>query len=644
MTRTRRTHPALILALAFAVTIALPCAALAKDYSMGPVEIQARVADDGALSVVEDRTFDFSGDYTFVYWDLGKKSSDSLTVSGMTEVTGGSSQPYRLTTDANAKDVRTPGTYWVEDSGDTVAVYAFFHKSDEAATFRLTYGVTGAVKRYKDVAELYWQFVGDKWGVSASDISVRITPSAALSKSQVRAWAHGPLTGLVTIADDGVVDLTLSDLPSETFVEARVLYPATALPAADTIPTDREAKALAEEGALAEAANRKREQARALMRYANGTSIAVSLLVLALAIWAFLRYGREPKPAFDGEYLREDPRPDLPPAVIGALWRFGEVKDADITATLMALADRNVIAVEPVTVRVPGLFGLKDKQSLELTLLPDSMAQAAPAGGVKTSIPTDELYTAEEDALLADPGAEGSEIEPADQADSVEDTPTRKEAIAYARQRAGTLEDLEGRLVRLIFTHAAKNGRSATIEDIKHYAMTHPSGFSSTVISWKSAATKHAERLGLVGTMGHGWKVGLWAGAITVAVGGLFSSAFTWSVAAVVVALPCAAAIALIAANMSRRTQEGADLHAQYLALERFLRDFSRLNEAPPKSVVLWNRFLVLAVVFGIADKVLEQMRVVVPEIVDDPGFRTSYWWAYSSVSGQSPILSLIHI
>ena len=45
--------------------------------------------------------------------------------------------------------------------------------------------------------------------------------------------------------------------------------------------------------------------------------------------------------------------------------------------------------------------------------------------------------------------------------------------------------------------------------------------------------------------------------------------------------------------------------------------------------MVLWNRFLVLAVVFGIAEEVIAQLKVTVPEVVQDPGFAMTYWWVY---------------
>ncbi len=60
-------------------------------------------------------------------------------------------------------------------------------------------------------------------------VSVDIAPPAPLTKEQVKAWAHGPLTGVVAIGADGKVTLDVPELPANTFVEARVLYPPEAL-------------------------------------------------------------------------------------------------------------------------------------------------------------------------------------------------------------------------------------------------------------------------------------------------------------------------------------------------------------------------------------------------------------------------------
>jgi len=67
---------------------------------------------------------------------------------------------------------------------------------------------------------------------------------------------------------------------------------------------------------------------------------------------------------------------------------------------------------------------------------------------------------------------------------------------------------------------------------------------------------------------------------------------------------------------MQRRTAAGAEVYAKYRGVYNYMRDFGRMEEKPPTSVVLWQQFLVLAVVFGIADQVMKSMQVKVPEVV----------------------------
>jgi uncharacterized membrane protein len=193
-------------ALALAVGLLFSAApALAKSYTMGPVNIGAQLAKNGSMLVIEDRTFDFSGDYHFVYWDLKKKGGTSLVVNSLEEVGPSGTTSYRGTTSPEPSTSGEPGTYEITDSGDTLSVRAFFSKSDEKATFRLTYTVNGAAQRYQDVSELYWQFIGDQWSEPVSQVSIAIKPPAPLPKTDVKAWAHGPLTGTVAIAEDGTV-------------------------------------------------------------------------------------------------------------------------------------------------------------------------------------------------------------------------------------------------------------------------------------------------------------------------------------------------------------------------------------------------------------------------------------------------------
>ena len=173
------------------------------------------------------------------------------------------------------------------------SVHTYFRKSDEPATFRLTYDVAGAAKRYTDTAELYWQFIGDHSGRSRHPTSRSPSSRRRRSpKTQVQAWAHGPLTGTVAIADDGVVTLTCPRVPADTFVEARVLYPASALSAAPVIEQPRKQTVLDEEAKWANEANARPLKARIWVAFVGSGPRALSLAALGFAILAFLKHGR----------------------------------------------------------------------------------------------------------------------------------------------------------------------------------------------------------------------------------------------------------------------------------------------------------------------------------------------------------------
>ena len=80
----------------------------------------------------------------------------------------------------------------------------------------------------------------------------------------MRAWGHGPLNGSVTIRSDGSVSYSVRDVPPETFVEGRILFPAAALTRASVISRDELPAALAAEKHWADQANtlRRHEIAR----------------------------------------------------------------------------------------------------------------------------------------------------------------------------------------------------------------------------------------------------------------------------------------------------------------------------------------------------------------------------------------------
>jgi len=89
------------------------------------------------------------------------------------------------------------------------------------------------------------------------------------------------------------------------------------------------------------------------------------------------------------------------------------------------------------------------------------------------------------------------------------------------------------------------------------------------------------------------------------------------------------AAVALFLAGtrlLKNRTQAGVEAAAKARGLQRFLRDFSRLEDAPIGHLILWERYLVYAVALGVSADLVRGMAARVPQVVNDPSF--GVWYA----------------
>ncbi len=112
--------------------------------------------------------------------------------------------------------------------------------------------------------------------------------------------------------------------------------------------------------------------------------------------------------------------------------------------------------------------------------------------------------------------------------------------------------------------------------------------------------------------------VGMAATSVVVAV--VSGSGLAW--------LGVGAAIATFAVSLAalrNRTQAGAEAHAKATGLKRYIEDFSQLADAPVGHLILWERFLVYAVAFGVSGALVRGLAARLPQVMNDPSFTTWY-------------------
>ena len=576
---------AMLVALAAAGAAGLMAGpATAKDFTITDVNVDAQVLPNGDLRITDTRTLDFSGTFHFVYWDLATRGSSGIEVTGASGPSPGDPArvvPYEPSAvsfvGASTGEV---GTYSVVDQSTSVRVQLNFEVGDVAAPFTVEYTARGAAKRGSDIAELYWKFIGADVAVESQHVRVTVHLPAGVTRGQVKAWAHGPLWGNVSIQPDASVVMTVDPLPANTFVEGRILFPAAALSKAAPIAGLREAKVLAEEKQWADEANRSRLWARVKLVFWSIVGIGFPLFALVLIVVLYGKYGREPKTQFQAQYLREIPQPSLPPALVGYIWRMGTIARDDVTATLLDLVYRKVIDLERVNVHKERLIGKDDTVTYKLTLHDERLDELLP---------------------------------------------------------------YESNLARFLF-HDIAGGSTLVLSELKDLAKSKRATFAKGYSDWTKIAGNEGERRKYLDAQADrmafiGAAFGFIA-AVGAAAAAILSGGFWFFLG-----VPVGVVLIFVARAIKRRSQEAAELHAQYSALERYLKDFGRLQEKPPDAIVLWEQFLVYAVTFGIGDQVVKDMAIKIPEIVDDPAFRTSYylWFAVPGDGGGLSAFNDLH-
>jgi len=71
----------------------------------------------------------------------------------------------------------------------------------------------------------------------------------------------------------------------------------------------------------------------------------------------------------------------------------------------------------------------------------------------------------------------------------------------------------------------------------------------------------------------------------------------------------------IISSRYNGLTQKGIDEIELWQGLKRYMQDFSLLKDREVPELVLWEKYLVFATVFGIAHRVIKQLKVVYPQI-----------------------------
>jgi len=561
--------------VALVVIPALP--ALAKSYHMASADVTIVVEPDGSLLITERLTFDFDGSFSGAYRDVLLKGDETFELVSV----GDETVTYQPGACAWLGCTSPPGTYGLDHQPGLARIVWHHASNDENRTFELVYRMRGVITVYEDIADLNFQVWGNQWEVRVDVVDATVVlPDGAVS-GDVRVYAHPyGVDGETTLGDDGVSPgLQARNVPSHTFVEIRALFPPELLASTQgvtVIAASGEETILAEEGAWVQQANDAREAARDGLL--TGALAFVGLVGGAGGL-VFLRYGREPRTGYDREY-EQSPPSDLTPAEVGALVTQGAVTEKQFIATLFDLIRQGVITAEPTQVTRVTWAGLRSEEITDLMLgltdettglrdFEQSVLTVMKRALAEGSMPLHELNS----AITADRSANATTYQ------------SFRDRVLDAVRRARLLDD-SGTTISWLVRIGAIGLVVAAFFWLPDYLADRPGADSFLVLFFMGAI----------------------AGAIVLFILLSFRRVRT------------------------RRTKEGALEAERWIAFRSYLKDFSRLEEAPSISLALWDQFLIYGITLGVAEEVLQQARLVAPVELEQTS--SIYWYGNNGYGG----------
>lgn len=327
----------------------------ARDYGFPSLEVKVEIEKDGSVYIEEKRTAIFDGKYTGLFQWINKQPGEEITDIKIRE----GNKEYEFNPSG---EIGPSGTYFIRDEGNKTYIDWSFEAEDESKTFFLSYRIKNSVKIHNDVAELYYIFTGDEWEKPINYFKGEVFFPENI-QGEIKAWGHGPLHGVVSIQENNNVIWEINNIPSNTLVAGRVVFPLEIVPQGTRYTgTDALNAILSEEEGLADKANRERKYSL----YSIILGIVAFISSIGFSIMQWFKYGKEFKGDFDGDYYRELPS-ERPPVEAGYLYRFKRVDAVDITATILDLGRKGYLVIEEYIPEKKGFFQFKDKPDYRLT-------------------------------------------------------------------------------------------------------------------------------------------------------------------------------------------------------------------------------------------------------------------------------------
>ena len=192
------------------------------------------------------------------------------------------------------------------------------------------------------------------------------------------------------------------------------------------------------------------------------------------------------------------------------------------------------------------------------------------------------------------------------------------------RDKASDTEDV---LLDFLFETVGKDN-TFTTEELKKYASgtTTFGNFQKSYTNWQNCARKDGERQNFFEKNGLPIVSSIFLLLIALIIVCYVSYLDVYSVMVIIV-MTLSLVFLIYALFIRKRTKKGNEDYVRWKAFKNFLEDFGRFDIKELPEIALWEKYLVYATVFGLADQVEKAMNVKISELPE--GTMSMYYPSY---------------
>lgn len=538
------------------------------------LDFQVQINDDGSMNVVE--TWDIKvSDTNTLYKTFIKddtKYSSIMDVS-VKDITKGENNIFNS---ASKWEYHLPKGYFfagTNNKGENEIAWGVSIESTTRKQYLISYRVNDVITKYNDCAELYWQFLGNEFEISANKITGTIKlPANVQHLEDLKVWGHTKyLNGEVKVVSSDTVEFNLNNYKSKNYVEVRLAMPTYLFEKVSSENISQEEKLddiIKEETEWANEANARRDRRNKnfklliLATILVNTSIGIMFSKKIKKNKQFLEKNPNILPEQQLEYYRELPDKEETPLEAVFILKTGYKQSClpnVFSATILNFALKGYIRIE------------QEGKTIKILL---------------NKIKTDELTGDEKKVLeILRAASNNNEL-------------TMAELEKYIKNYPSKLMNLNSTFEKVSKTQASEKGKFDTNRFNKQIVYAEKNvGYIFILIIIIIAS---------IFTIGYAYK-NVQGMLITCTI---ISLAFFIVVNIINLILNMK-----ITTSFNGFTQKGINEQEQWKAFKKYMEDFSYLDEKEVPELVLWEKYLVYATAFGIADKVLKQLKVKYPEL-----------------------------